>query len=268
MRQVVSCMSRRSAVLFIVLNLLTAAWSSIAMAREWKVLTHSAETQTIYTQDSGLRGIEGAGRRAFYVELVRRLLEELNQPANISNVPLKRGLLMLQDGQAEALFNLVRTPERETQFKWVGPIDGGINRFHQSSRRPTGIASLADARRVGGICVLNGGVHDSTLVDLGFTNLVRANSYTICFAMLIYGRVDLTPATRIRGRELLEEGFTQTEIETIVPTNVVLLESRGFIALSSSIPDKTVEQWQAALDQLTANGEYDLLRERFGDDEE
>ena len=261
-------MSLCGSILTVTLGLMMLGWPALANAGEWKILTHNAEDQTIVDPESGLRGVESAGMRAFYVEFVKTLLEELDQPARIESVPLKRGLIMLQSGQAQALFNLVRTPEREDQFKWVGPLEQGISFFHESSQRPTGITSLEDARRVKGICVLNGGVHESELVRLGFSNLVDANSYTRCFAMLIYGRVDLTPATRVRSRALQAEGIAPAEIETIVPTPVILLESQGFIAFSRSTPDQTIQEWQATLERLKAHGVYDSLRARYAGEDE
>jgi len=109
-----------------------------ASAADWQVYTHSLGAQAS-TVDGSLRGQPHGGKRAFYVELVRALLGELGQPQSIVEVPLARGLKLVQSRNHVVLFNLSRTEEREHLVHWVGPTLHETDYLYELSVRPTGI---------------------------------------------------------------------------------------------------------------------------------
>ncbi|UUY08329.1 ABC transporter substrate-binding protein [Pseudomonas sp. J452] len=231
-----------------------------ASAEPWLVYTHSLGEQGVII-DGTLRGKEHGGKRAFYLELVHALLAELGSPTPISEVPLARGLKLVTEQPHVVLFNLSRTPEREGLVHWVGPTLQETDYLYESSDAPTGIRSLNDARDLP-VCILNGSAHDELLGKQGFTQLKRHNSYSGCFRMLAAGRVQLVASADGGLQQKLAEA--QVDPTRIRATPVVLGHDRGFIALSKDTSPNDVARWQAALDKVRGNGQYQALYQRYG----
>lgn len=230
-----------------------------AYAADWQVYTHSLGNQVRSTEGS-LRGQPHAGKRAFYVELVRALLDQLGQSQAIVEVPLARGLMLVQSRAHVVLFNLSRTAEREHLVHWVGPTLRETDYLYELSVRPTGIHSLADAAALP-VCVLNGSSHDSLLSAQGFTQLQRANSYAGCFRMLAAGRVLLVASADVDlPSKLAEADVGNAEVS---PSAVTLGQDQGYIALSLDTPDIEVARWRSALAQLSDDGRYQQLYDRY-----
>ena len=231
--------------------------STNVVASEIQFVTHSVEEQTTLDEHGELRGLPHAGRRAFCVELIREMMEIVNVPKVIKQVPLDRGMVYVQEEDNYAFFNVTRTPERENMVKWVGPIESTTAYFYELKNAPTGIQTFEDAKKVKTIAVVRGGVTETFLKSKGFNNTYPVTSYTQCFQMLKAGRVNLT----IPGDTPLLERLREAELspDEIQQTPVVVMNASGFLAFSKNIPDEVVRQWQAALDQIKESGKYDEL---------
>jgi ABC-type amino acid transport substrate-binding protein len=230
-----------------------------ASGADWQIYTHSLGNQA-GMRDGSLRGLPHGGKRAFYVELVRTLLHDLGRTEPIVEVPLARGLKLVQSRAHVVLFNLSRTPEREHLVHWIGPTLQETDYLYELSVRPTGIRTLADAASLP-VCVLNGSSHDSLLSEQRFVQLQRANSYTGCFRMLAAGRVLLVASADSDLQSKLAEADVGTA--EVTPSAVSLGQDRGYIALSLDTPPAEVERWRAALQQLSRDGRYQRLYSEF-----
>ncbi|MNG07632.1 Bacterial extracellular solute-binding protein, family 3 [compost metagenome] len=175
-------------------------------------------------------------------------------------MPLARGLKLITEQPQVVLFNLSRTPEREGLVHWIGPTLQETDYLYESTRAPTGIQTLADASRLP-VCILNGSTHDELLSQRGFSQLTRNNSYTGCLRMLAAGRVQLAASADAGLQQKLDEA--QVDPAEIQATPVILGHDRGFIALSKSTPPGEVARWQAALETLRHNGQYQALYRRY-----
>lgn len=230
-----------------------------AQADDWLLLTHSTAGQ-VAEQGAQMHGVAHAGKRAFFVELLWSLQQELGLHASMRDVPLSRGWQMLQGRQQVALFNLSRTLAREDQARWVGPIWQEADYFYERSAYPTGITRLEEARLLP-VCVLNGNVHDHLLSQLGFSQLARSNSYEGCLQMLVAGRVMLAVSSeRDIGQKLRDADISPREVSQLP---VVVNADDGYIALSAGTPLQEVQRWQEALQKLRHNGVYQQLYLRF-----
>lgn len=230
-----------------------------ALARELTVLTHNTSHQVLNAEGT-LKGIEHAGKRAFYVELVRALLAELGHAVAISDVPFARGLRSVEEQDDVVFFNVTRTAEREARMQWVGPISVDLDVFYEDSAHPTGIKTIDDAR-LRRVCVLRDGVHDRQLSALGFSQLIRVSAYAQCFVLLRRGRVDLTPSAVDTLKEKLQSvGIAESDIRR---APVILSRTEGYVALSRNLPAGEVQRWNDALARLRASGKYQALQERY-----
>lgn len=241
-----------------------STFGSDARAAQIKFLTHSLGEQ-VYVDDKGeLRGTEHGGRRAFYVELVREMMDMMGQAKEIDEMPFKRAMLLVQSHPDYALFNVNRTAERENTVKWVGPLHSSVTFFYENASAPTGIKSMEDAKGVESICVLRGNVHHRYLESQKFGNIYPVNSYGSCVRMLLSGRVSLTPLSNLSTLIRQDPGADSERLEK---TPVKVMESEGYLAFSKETPDELVKTWQTALDKLKASGRYDELVDLYlGDD--
>ena len=174
-----------------------------------KFVTHSLKGQTYVDETGELRGKKHAGKRAFNLELVREMMTLMDHQKNITEIPFKRGVVMVENDLNTALFNVSRTPDRERVFKWVGPLQREVDYFYEMKSAPTGIVTLEDAKKVEGICVLNGSIHETLLRNNNFLNFQINLSYVGCFEMLKLGRVSITP----------KASSTALRVAFLLPTN-------------------------------------------------
>lgn len=232
---------------------------SVSQAHHWLVYTHSLDNQSVVSEGQ-LRGREHAGKRAFYLELVHALLLEMGHPVPIRELPLARGLAQLRQRDDVVLFNLSQTPARLPLAHWVGPIWEETDWLYESTKRPTGIQTLADAKDRS-VCVLNGGTHDERLTTLAFAKLKRNNSYTACFRMLAAGRTTLV-ASADAGlvQKLLDAGVSADEVRA---TPVQIGGDEGYIALSHGMPEQQIRLWREALQTLKKDGRFQALHQRY-----
>ena len=229
------------------------------LASEFRILTHNSKNQ-VRIKDGIYYGINNAGKRAFYIELVKILLKEMDYPIAIEDVPFPRGLLWVQTTDNCIFFAVQRTQNRENTVKWVGPISTASDYFYEWKQRPTKITKIKDATNLR-ICVLNKSVHDEHLSKIGFTQLLKHSDYTICFDLLKHGRVDLAITSPDTLQDKLEAIGIQTE--DVKSTGVMVLEGRIYIAFSNNIPDKEVDKWSTALDELKRSGKYKNLISQY-----
>lgn len=234
------------------------------VASDIQFYTHSSEEQTYLDESGELRGKKYSnGKRAFYVEVIREMMSHMQPSKKIIQLPFKRGFNAVQEQNNIAFFNVSKTPSRENMVKWVGPLLIDRDYFYKMKNTPTKIETLEDAKKVEGICVLNGSIHESILRKNGFENIYTNKSYVNCFKMLILGRVNLVPASSVKIKQLEHEGMLISKIQQIQKTPVLLLESGGYIAFSNNIPDKIIIKWQAALDKIKKSGKYQQLYKKF-----
>jgi len=238
-----------------------AVWMNLSHAATIQFMTHNIEGKTYRDEKGEMRGIKHSGRRAFNLELVREMMILLDYPGNFIEIPFARGLSLVQGEQNYALFNVTRKPSRENTAKWVGPLQSDKAYFYELTAAPTGIQTLEDARKVDGICVLNGNIHDDFLKQKGFANLLRNRSYTSCFQMLALKRVSLTPSSIFPLTQRLKDaGISPRDVKR---TPVFLFKTEGYLAFSKNVEDEVIRQWQNALDQLKESGKYNQLVEEY-----
>lgn len=193
-------------------------------------------------------------------EVVREIQKIVGDDSLLKETPWLRGYEQAQKLPRQALFAIVRIPEREKLFKWVGPIFGEGDYFFKHRGAPLTIRTLDDARRVGRIAVRKDGYTHQALAAKGFTNLDVGPSYESSYMKLIEDRVDLVlMGERTYYYMVKQAGLDPAEFER---TDCKFGDSAAWLAFSLDVPNETIEQWQAALDSLKENGVYQKIMER------
>ena len=158
------------------------------------------------------------------------------------------------------LFSAERTPEREGQFQWVGPV--GKNRSILFARKGSGIklGSLEEAKSLPAIATTTDWFTEQYLQREGFSNLVSSKDPTENVRQLMNGEVQLSIFTDITIPEIAAEaGYHKDDLEPVLTVS----ETDFYIAFSKDTPPEVVAQWQQKLDELKQDGSFERIYRQY-----
>lgn len=228
-----------------------------------------AQTVTILTENIGFSNYldENGTLVGFNVDIVEEIQRRLNRNDPIKVVPWSRGIaLASSDVPNIALFSTVRSKERDPLFKWVGPLN--VLRHVLYAKREFGLDTLTieQAKEVGTIGCMASGIRVSLLRCFGFENLKEVyaeDAVGMLLKMLEMGRVTLISTSP----EELYSASLRTGIRFESVKSVLRFDNFfAYIAFSKKTEDQEVARWQAALDEMKADGTYLHIMQSHGVD--
>lgn len=224
----------------------------IGAARSVRIYTENLPPFN-YLTDDGLSGI-GA-------EVVSAMARLVGHSGKFEMMPWKRVLSILNREPYTAAFSMVRIPEREHEFKWVGPITHSETALYQLADSPVKIRSIEDARNVSAIGVNAGSASERALRALGFNNVMPLYAPNTGLKMLLSGRIALWETVDLvvtsQSRQL---GIAPSRVVPVVP----LGKYDFYLAFSPTTPETVILPWRQALNELHRNGVFDEIQRRYG----
>jgi len=186
-------------------------------------------------------------------EIVKEITRRIDLEARIEAIPWARGYKIALSQPNVALFSMARTPDREDRFHWVGPVGLFRSAFYAPRGKGLVIDSLDDARSVESIGTYKDDVREVYLLGKNFTNLDSTNSNESNLRKLLGGRIDLWATSTMEAHSVARQmGLDAALIEHVH----TFQEFEMYIALSLGTPYHIVDQWQAALDGMKADGTF------------
>ncbi len=229
---------------------------SIVYAEGYQALTESLEPYN-YSENDTLKGIS--------VEIVEELFQRVDMELNIMMYPWARAYNTALYAEKTILFSTVRTPEREEQFNWVGPLYNDTIFFYQKRSNPLVINTLDDARNVSRILAVRKFPEVTILQKNGFDNMELTNSQKNSMLMLNEERADLMIVGSSVAQAIAEDiGIYYSTLQQ----GIALAEMDLYIALSKDIPQEIVLLWQKTVDEIKADGTYDAIVTKYMNPEE
>lgn len=235
------------------LHLLVAFWgcsiSFSVVSVELNELTFITESNASfnYIRDGKLQGPA--------VELLLQASIHAGSPVKLENIlvkPWARGFKSTLQGPNTVLFSTIRTPERENNFQWVGPIASESDVLIALKKRRIIVSEPADMQAYI-IGAVRGDVGEDILIDEGvpLQKIALISHSTNLGMMLNAGRIDLW----IFGEDGWREALVSSDIN---PANFEVVyrfpPKRYYFALSSDIEQQLVQKFQQAIDKvLVAN---------------
>jgi len=202
-----------------------------------------------FAQESNIKGIA--------VEIVRETFKRAGIGYSMTlRFPWDRIYKLALEKPGYGVFVCARLPEREKDFKWVGPIGPDDWIMLAKADSPIELSSLEEARKYR-IGAYKG---DAIAMELErqHMNPVTVLSDKDNARKLIEGQIDLWATGDPAGRYLArQEGVTG--LKTVLRFNSAEL----FLALNKDTPDDVVARLQAALDQLRQEGKVDEILSRY-----
>ena len=202
-------------------------------------------------------GDEVTGRET---EKIRDMLGRLAIPYKIDILPWKRAVTMAQQQRNTCVYSTSRTPEREKQFKWVGPTDEAEWVFIGRADHKFQLRTLDDARslRIG---TYNGDARDEFLRARGF-NVEPAPNDASNPKKLLLNRIDLWAVGLRAGASLPAElAGDKGEIVPLLTFHRV----KVYLACHPSVSDTLVERMNATLDTMRRDGTFAKLERKYAE---
>lgn len=205
-----------------------------------------------FTENGQLTGLS--------VEVVREIMQRTGGQDEILSLPWARGYRAALEEPNVVLFSTTRTEERETQFKWVGPLAPFSYVFYKKSGSPITLKTLDDARQVGNIATYRDDAREQFLKEQNFTNLDSSPKLVSCARKLLEGRVDLWLDSNLTAHQVVEQsGADPQQIEPVLAVKTNYL----YIAFSKQTDDAVIERWQNALTAMRQDGTFQRIFEKW-----
>jgi polar amino acid transport system substrate-binding protein len=212
-----------------------------------------AEGLTYLTEEfKPLNYTDGGRTTGFAVALLKLIWQEMKVPEQpIQVMPWPRIYDSAQLDRHIVIFSMYRTRERETAFKWVGPIVKGKLCLYAMRSRELKAGSLGEltGRKIASLRDIAAA---DKLLKAGFP-LIYASRAEHALQILETGRVDALAMDEFRFRQTLAvTGASPEAFETIL----VLSEDSLYYAFSLDASDEMVARFQQALDTIAKRPVY------------
>ncbi len=194
------------------------------------------------------------------VEIVQEIQKKLGDTSEISVYPWSRAYNLLETSDDIALFATTRTPERESKFKWVGPLDKVTWIFVGKTDNNIKINKLEDAKKVKRIGAYRGDARAQFLENNGFKNLSLENNPESLFNLLHKNRYDLIITSEVglnTHPKNLKIPSSEFEVEYVIKSYSL------YIAFSMGVPDDIVKKWQNAFNELNNEGVVNKILNKY-----
>ena len=191
------------------------------------------------------------------VEIVREIQQRVGSDEMIEVFPWARAYQLVLAEKNIVLFGMTHTKERNSLFKWVGPL--ATKRDILLAKKGGGIElqSLEDAKIVPRIGTLRDDTRERLLKEKGFTNLYSVSDEQNNAKKLMLGRIDLWAYKKPGWRTVCElAGINPDEFVEVLD----LREIDVSIAFSKATSDAIVKKWRNAFKEMLADGTIDRIR--------
>jgi polar amino acid transport system substrate-binding protein len=185
------------------------------------------------------------------VEILRQIAPAAGIDPAVRILPFQRAIMALDQG-GTIYPALLRTPQRETRYIWIGEVFSDRAVFMTRRGSPV-VNGLEVARRLGQINVMRGSELHGMLQSFGLTDIESSNSEADIARLLRAGRIDGWFTPRAVGRATWKMlAFDPADLQD--GETFALLPF--WIAASANLPAETVTRLRAAYRSLRNDGRY------------
>jgi len=204
------------------------------------------------------------GPQGFSVELLRQMATAAGLPLTLQVLPWVRAVQMAEIEPTSVLFSLTRTPEREAQFQWVGPIaQRRILIYKLASRTDLRLAQLSElgSMRIGVVRdsaadrqLQATGLKPGAQLELGLDDATNVRKL-LAGRMEFVALLDWAAAWNMRQLNL--------PYATLQPVMEQDASRSYWYGLRPDADPAIVRRLQAELDAIKRDGRYERLRQRY-----
>lgn len=188
------------------------------------------------------------------IELVAELAAATGIDPVVRIMPFQRAIMELNSGNT--LYPaLLRTPDREKRYLWIGEVFADRAVFFTRNAVPP-VNDIASARHLPGITVMRGSELQGMLESFGLRSVEANASERDNARLLANDRIDSWFTLRLVGRATWAElGFNPADLRAGKP----MAEVSFWIAASADLPAATAEKLRATYRAMRNDGRYDRI---------
>lgn len=203
--------------------------------------------------------------KGFSTELVQQLLAVIDKDYEILLLPSARSVAALNKRPRTLMFSMFRTPKRESQYKWIGPLGDASIHFYKQKDNNIQVKSLSDIKNTKQIiCTRQTGIVHDLLIKKGFHNIDAPENKSLpIYQKLLLGRCDLSISDSDLGVRYILKSLNVSLDDVFEKIPIPIFEAQFYIAASKDISDEEIKQWQSALDMIKSNGVYDGIFQKY-----
>lgn len=234
--------------------LLCLLFGSFVRAEQYQVVTEEWAPYN-YRDNGQLTGIA--------TDIVRAIMALTGNDFEVVVLPSMRTSRVLQTRPKTIMYSLFRTAERESLYKWVGPIVEESIHPYQLADSPHPINTLEQLLHAPRITTRHAGLVPDMLESLGFTNLDRSATESLqLYRMLLAGRTDMIVGDTDAGVAYYASRLNIAP-GTLRQIPLELYRSSLYIAFSRDSDDALVAAWADALQRLRNSGELARIQRSY-----
>lgn len=233
-----------NAVLWPLVLLIVLAMPTSAMAKTVTVVTENYPPFTSVTPDGKVDGIA--------TRIVRAALEQAGIAYHIRSLTWSRAYKMAVSQPDVLIYSIVRTPQREALFQWVGVLMRASDSLYRlADRDDIQVTSLNDLKRYR-VGAVTGDERSLFLKGAGIQpHLVSSNAANL--KKLLAGRIDLFPIGKLSLHALCKKMQVNPD-RFVAVLSLNKLSVPLYMAFSKETDPQLVNSLRHALEVLKKNG--------------
>lgn len=229
---------------------------------------HAATSITCVTEENRpVNFLENGKVTGFSTEVIEAVLKEIDVQCDFQLMPWARAYTTAMHSENVLIFSILRTPEREQLFKWVGVVSPPDSSYLFALReRNLKISSLSDALKYK-IGTINGDAREQFLESKGFVKGLQLHSNALpktTYEKLKLGRVDLWAMSEIVALDLVRREGGDPEHVLVRALHLNEMGNGGsYMAFGPKSDEQLVERFRRGLETVKARGIFTTLYKKW-----
>ncbi|UFH50988.1 substrate-binding periplasmic protein [Pseudomonas sp. KNUC1026] len=225
----------------------------LVVALSWLCLSVQAAPLQVVTEQTSYSYYQNGELKGPATEAARGLLARAGLAATIDVYPWARAYDLAQAEPDVLIFPLIRTPERESHFEWIGEFAQIHSLLYRlQARDDIQLKSLDEARQYT-LGVVRDDFREAWLRNQGFTRLVVSASAEDNARKLLNGQVDLIPLAEADAARYFAQ--KNGPAHPLVPVlRLDQITAHAWFAMSKGSDPKTLQALREAFELLRAEG--------------
>ncbi|GJJ03082.1 hypothetical protein RugamoR64_36200 [Duganella rhizosphaerae] len=183
------------------------------------------------------------------LELLSELCKRVQMRLKLEFAPWKRALFLATSMPETAIFPVTRLLERETKFRWLAPMYEEHYMFLAASNGKFDILH-PEEMKTRRIALLRGAAQAAILQELGYRNIIEANSIEEVHRYLLKGMADAAFGEQHIIQSSLMSRSAQKDFHLSAPVRTTI----AWLAGSLDFDDTTVQLFQQTKAAMDADG--------------
>ncbi|HYD99440.1 MAG TPA: transporter substrate-binding domain-containing protein [Alphaproteobacteria bacterium] len=197
-------------------------------------------------------------------DIVRQAFAAAGRDVSVEFLPWARGYLVTREGDYDATFPYLRTPEREREFLFSRPLLETRQMLFSAPRAKLTGRSLDELRgRIA--CTPNGyalPAEFAPMLSSGNLSVDRRSDLATCLRRVAAGRNDFVVLDEVLGRAAMAEAAVPAEAVVVVPAPVQGIALHLIVSRQRPEGAALIAEFDRGLAALRSSGAYERILKR------